>query len=170
MRIKCFLKEAIPYVLGGIFFINLLHVSGVIAWIGKMFSPLVKGIFGLPEETVAALIIGTVRKDAAVALLEPIGLNNMQIVIAVIVLTLYFPCIATFTVLFKELGMKDTLRAVGIMITVTLAAGGGLNLLGSIYNPGVIIFVEIILVVLFSLIIPSIIKTKDIEGINSDFS
>ncbi|MBA1336960.1 MAG: hypothetical protein HPY66_3396 [Firmicutes bacterium] len=73
-----------------------------------MFSPVVKGVFGLPGEIVAALIIGTVRKDAAVALLEPIGLSSMQMVTAVVVLTLYFPCVATFTVLFKELGIMDT--------------------------------------------------------------
>jgi len=85
-----------------------LHVSGVIAWIGKLFSPVVKGVFGLPGEIVAALIIGTVRKGAAVALLEPIGLSSMQMVTAVVVLTLYFPCVATFTVLFKELGIMDT--------------------------------------------------------------
>jgi len=163
MRIKCFLKEAIPYVLGGILLINLLHVAGIISWIGNLFSPLIKGVFGLPEETVAALIIGTVRKDAAVALLEPIGLSNMQMVIAVVVLVLYFPCVATFTVLFKELGMKDTARAVAIMLAVTLAAGGGLNLLGYIYSPGVIIIVELALVAILSLIIPSAFNSKSKE-------
>jgi ferrous iron transport protein B len=160
MRIKCFLKEAIPYVLGGILIINFLHVSGVIAWVGKLFSPIIKGVFGLPEETVAALIIGTVRKDAAVVLLEPIGLNSMQMVIAVVVLTLYFPCVATFTVLFKELGMKDTAKAVAIMLAATLAAGGGLNLLKNIYSPGVIIFVELVVIVILSLVIPSAFKPE----------
>lgn len=163
MRIKCFLKEAIPYVLGGILLINLLHVSGVIAWIGNSFSPLIKGVFGLPEDTVAALIIGTVRKDAAVALLEPIGLNNMQMVTAVVVLTLYFPCIATFTVLFKELGFKDTAIAVIIMLVATLAAGGVLNFLGKIYSPWVIIVFEFIFVLILSLIIPYVFKSKHVE-------
>lgn len=163
MRIKCFLGEAIPYVLGGILLINLLHVTGVIAWVGKLFSPVVRGVFGLPEETVAALIIGTVRKDAAVALLEPIGLGSMRMVTAVVVLTLYFPCVATFTVLFKELGLKDTARAVTVMFAVTLAAGGGLNFLGYIYSPGVIIAVEFALVVILSLIIPSVFNSK-IQG------
>lgn len=160
MRIKCFLGEAIPYVLGGILLINLLHVTGVIAWVGKLFSPVVRGVFGLPEETVAALIIGTVRKDAAVALLEPIGLSSMQMVTAVVVLTLYFPCVATFTVLFKELGLKDTARAVAVMLAATFVAGGGLNLFGYIYSPGFIIAVEFALVVILSLIIPSVLNSK----------
>lgn len=156
MRIKCFLKEAIPYVLGGILLINLFHVSGVIAWIGRIFSPLITGVFGLPEETVATLIIGIVRKDAAVALLEPIGLNNMQMVTAVVVLTLYFPCVATFAVLFKELGIKDTAKAVIIMIIVTIIAGGGLNLLSRIFNSSIILAIEIAFVLLALLIGPSI--------------
>lgn len=169
MRIKCFLKEAIPYVLGGILLINLLHVTGVIAWIGKLFSPLVKGVFGLPEETVAALIIGIVRKDAAVALLEPLGLSNMQMVTAVLVLTLYFPCVATFTVLVKELRMKDTVRAIAIMLVVTLAAGGGVKLLSYIYSPGMIIVVELAFVIILSLVIPVAFKSKPMEGKNEYF-
>lgn len=163
MRIKCFLKEAIPYVLGGILLINLLHVSGVIAWIGNLFSPLIKGVFGLPDETVAALIIGTVRKDAAVALLEPIGLSNMQMVTAVVVLTLYFPCVATFTVLFKELGIKDTARAAAIMLITTLTAGGGINFLGRIYSPGIIIAIEFAIIMILSFAIPAIFKSKHVK-------
>jgi len=168
MRIKCFLKEAIPYVLGGILLVNLLHVSGVISWVGKLFSPLIKGVFGLPEQTVAALIIGTVRKDAAVALLDPIGLSSMQMVTAVVVLTLYFPCVATFTVLFKELGVKDTARAVAIMLIVTIVSGGGLNLLSYIYSPGFVIVVEVALVIIVSIVVPSVFKTKQMEGANEN--
>ena len=170
MRIKCFLKEAIPYVLGGILLINLMHNFGVIAWIGKLFSPVVRGIFGLPEDTVASLIIGTVRKDAAIALLEPMGLSNIQMVTAAVVLTIYFPCIAAFTILFKELGAKDIARAVAIILAITLAAGGGLNLLGYIYSPGFIIAVEFAFVAILLLIIPSIFNSKHAEGANENFN
>jgi len=160
MRIKCFLKEAIPYVLGGILIINLMHVSGVIAWIGNLLSPLMKGVFGLPVEAVASFIIGIVRKDAAVALLETMGLNSMQTVIAVVALTLYFPCIATFTVLLKELGIKDAVRAVAIMLVAALAAGGGLNLLSFVQSPWVIVALEAAVVVILSFIIPLAFKSK----------
>lgn len=154
MRIKCFLKEAIPYVLGGILLINLFHVSGVIAWIGDLFSPIITGIFGLPKETVAPLIIGTFRKDAAVALLEPIGLTSMQIVTAAVILTLYFPCVATFTVLFKELGINDTFKAIAIMFGFTAIAGGGLHILSRAYSPLAIIVIELGLVVVLLFVVP----------------
>jgi ferrous iron transport protein B len=46
-----------------------------------------------------------------------------------VVLTMFFPCIATFVVLFREVGIIDTLKSIGIMITVALLAGGLLNLI-----------------------------------------
>jgi len=166
MRIICFLKEAIPYVLGGILLINLLHTSGVITWIGNLFSPIVKGIWGLADETVAALIIGTVRKDAAIALLTPINLSHIQMVIAVVVLTLYFPCVATFTVLLKELGLKDTTKAIGIMLVVTLLTGGGLNLVSRVFGPELIIVGEILFVLLLSFIISLFFQGENLKVVN----
>ncbi|NLC69486.1 MAG: ferrous iron transporter B [Clostridiaceae bacterium] len=163
MRVSCYFREAIPYVLGGIFLINVLHVTGVIEWIGNLFSPLIKGIFGLPEETVVALIIGMVRKDAAVALLEPIGLGDYQVVIAVVILTLYFPCVATFAILLRELGIRDTAMAAGIMLAVTLAAGGGLNLLGRIYSPLFVVIVELAIIIIATIVFSSISRFKKEE-------
>ena len=166
MRISCFFKEAIPYVLGGILFINLLHTTGFIEWIGIVFSPLIKGVMGLPDETVAALIIGTLRKDAAVALLTPIGLSNFEMVKAVIVLTIYFPCVATFTVLLKELGVKDTVKAILIMFLTTIAAGGSLNLLGKYFTPVVLIIIEIVIIIVCGLLIPNISSKEREEKID----
>lgn len=154
MRLSCFFMEAIPYVLGGILLINFLYTMGVIAWLGGLLSPLITGVFGLPQETVAALIIGIVRKDAAVVLLEPIGLSKFQMVVAVMVLTLYFPCIATFTVLLKELGLKDTLKAVAIMFLTTLVVGGSLNCLGKFFKPTILVVVEIGLMIVCAVTIP----------------
>ncbi|WP_026073651.1 hypothetical protein [Acetivibrio cellulolyticus] len=122
---------------------------------------MIKGVFGLPEETVSALIIGTVRKDAAVALLGPLGLNDYQMVVAVIILTLYFLCVATFTVLLKELGIKDTVKAVGIMFSATLIAGGALNFLGSVFMPISLIFIELALILFCALLISGIPKVMN---------
>lgn len=153
MRLTCYFKEAIPYVLGGILIINFLDAIGVIGALGHFFSPIIKGVFGLPEETVSTLIIGVMRKDAAVALLEPMKLANSQIVTAVMVLILYFPCVATFTVLLKELGFADTVKGIAIMFVTTLVLGGFLNLLFRIgLSPIGVIALELILVVLFFLI------------------
>ena len=48
--------------------------------------------------------------------------------VAVVVLAMTFPCIATFIILWKELGSKRMLMSSGIMISAALVTGGLLNL------------------------------------------
>jgi ferrous iron transport protein B len=47
----------------------------------------------------------------------------MQLVIVATMLTMFFPCIATFAVMVKELGIKDMLKAAAIMITAATIVG-----------------------------------------------
>jgi ferrous iron transport protein B len=42
---------------------------------------------------------------------------------------MFFPCIATFVVLLRELGIRDLLKSVVIMIVASLAVGGLLNVI-----------------------------------------
>jgi len=60
-------------------------------------------------------------------MLLPLGLEASQLVIAVVVLAMTFPCIATFIVLWKELGLRKMFASVGVMILTALAAGASLN-------------------------------------------
>jgi len=64
-----------------------------------------------------------------VGMLAPLGLSLKQLIIASVVLTAYFPCVATFAVLFKEFGLRDMLKAAAVMMLVAFATGGLLNLL-----------------------------------------
>lgn len=129
MRTKWFLKEAIPYVLLGVLVVNILYSLRIIEFIGKFTAPVVTGILGLPNEAVGALIIGFLRKDVAVGMLSPLDLTLKQLVVASVVLTMYFPCVATFAVMIKELGIIDMIKSAVIMIVSTLLVGGILNLL-----------------------------------------
>ncbi|MFQ6032313.1 MAG: FeoB small GTPase domain-containing protein [Candidatus Zixiibacteriota bacterium] len=129
IRTKGFLRGAVPYVLLGVFIINVLYSLGIIQFIGWLTAPIITGILGLPGDAVGALIIGFLRKDVAVGMLLPLGLNLSQLIIASVVLTMYFPCVATFAVLIKELGIKDMLKSALIMISSALIVGGLLNLI-----------------------------------------
>ncbi len=129
MRIRSFLSEAIPFVLLGVLIVNILYVFGIIEWISEAAAPVVVGILGLPKEAVASLIVGFLRKDVAVGMLLPLGLDMGQLIVASVVLTMYFPCIATFVVLFKELGARDLIKATALMVVSTLLVGGVLNAL-----------------------------------------
>jgi ferrous iron transport protein B len=129
MRIRGFLREAVPFVLLGVFVTNILYSLGIIQFVGQLASPVVTGVLGLPAGAVGALIIGFLRKDVAVGMLLPLGLDLPQLVVASVVLTMYFPCVATFTVLIKELGIKDMAKSAGIMAASALIVGGLLNLI-----------------------------------------
>jgi ferrous iron transport protein B len=129
MRTLGFLKEAFPIILGAIVVINILYSVGVFEAIANFTSPIVTGIFGLPKEAVTAIIIGFLRKDVALGMLAPLALTNGQLVVGSVVLAMFFPCIASFVVLLKELGVVNMLKAAGIMILATLIVGGLLNLI-----------------------------------------
>ena len=132
MRLKWFIKEAVPFVLLGVLIANLLYSFGIIQFIGKITAPAFNHLLGLPEEAAGALILGFLRKDIAVGMLIPLHLTLKQLIVASVVLSMYFPCIATFAVLFKELGVIDLLKSTLVMILATLVVGGVLNIVLSI--------------------------------------
>jgi ferrous iron transport protein B len=126
-RIKGFLIEAVPIVLLGVLIINLLIFFKLFDFVTGIFAPIIKNLFGLPKEAVVALSIGFLRKDVAIGMLMPLGLSPKQLFIAATLLAMSFPCIATFAVLFKELGFRYLVKATLIMITVSLIVGAILN-------------------------------------------
>jgi ferrous iron transport protein B len=129
MRIQWFLKEAVPFVLLGVFVVNLLHAFGVFIFLSHIAGPITSKLLGLPFEAVAALLIGFLRKDLAVGMLAPLGLSLKQLIIACVMLTMSFPCIATFAVLLRELGIVDMFKAAFIMLCSAFAVGAILNLI-----------------------------------------
>lgn len=156
MRIKGFLIHATPYILGGIFVVNILYTIGVIDYLGILFAPVVQGLLGLPGEAVSTLLIGFLRKDVAVAMLVPLGLSARQFVIGAVVLAAYFPCAATFTVLVKEMGVKDMFKSALIMVTTAFTAGFILNLLlDTILSPAYLAIALIVAAIILALIMGS---------------
>jgi len=129
MRMNSFIKHALPYVLLGVFIVNIFYTMGIIDLISSFFAPVITTLFGLPGEAGAALIVGFLRKDVAIGMLVPLGMELQQLIVASIVLMVYFPCVATFVVLFKELGWLDLLKLTLIMLVVVLLTGAGLNFL-----------------------------------------
>ncbi len=129
MRTRAFLLSAIPYVLLGILVVNILYTLKVIELLAKLFAPVLSSLWGLPSEVVSALLVGFLRKDVAVGMLGPLNLTTKQLVIGSTILAIYFPCVATFVVLIRELGIKDTLKSTIIMMAVALLVGSLLNLI-----------------------------------------
>lgn len=128
MRIKHFIIHATPYILGGVLAVNILYILGIMDRLAVVLGPVMTGLLGLPEAAVTTLLIGFLRKDVAVAMLEPLGLTAKQFVVGATVLAAYFPCAATFTVLVKELGTRDMIKSAAIMLLSAFGAGAVLNI------------------------------------------
>jgi ferrous iron transport protein B len=128
MRAYGFLKEAVPIILGAVLVINVLYSLGVFDAIANFTSPVVTGLLGLPKEAVTPIVVGFLRKDVAVGMLAPLALSAKQLVVGSVVLAMFFPCIATFAVMLRELGVVNMLKSAGIMIAAALIVGGLLNL------------------------------------------
>ncbi len=129
LRVHGFLREAIPIILGAVLVMNILYAVGFFDVIVDFTAPVVTGLLGLPKEAVVALAIGFLRKDVAVGMLAPLALTSEQLVVGSVVLAMFFPCIATFVVLLRELGAVGMLKAAAIMVTVALCVGGLLNVI-----------------------------------------
>jgi ferrous iron transport protein B len=129
MRTLGFLAEALPIIILGTAIINLFYALGILEWVGRATAPVVTRLLGLPHDAVIALIIGFLRKDIGVGMLAPLGMNVKQLIIGATTLAMFFPCVATFFVMVKELGVQDTAKATAIMMVTALSVGTLLNLL-----------------------------------------
>jgi ferrous iron transport protein B len=129
IRTREFLKEAVPYIALGMIVMNFFYLSGLMHLIGEVLRPVVSGLLGLPSDAATPLIIGFLRKDTGIAMFAPLGMSPEQLVIASVVLAMYFPCIATFMVMLKELGVPGTMKSVALRLVAALVVGTILNLL-----------------------------------------
>ncbi|MCD6406607.1 ferrous iron transporter B [Candidatus Aerophobetes bacterium] len=133
LRLRHFILDAVPWVFVGILIVNILYTLALFDTLSRVLSPFLRGLLGLPQEAIYPLLIGFLRKDVATGLIAPLlkeGLMDLhQAVTVVVMLAIYFPCVATFVIFLKELGIKDALKSVLFMIAVSLGVGGLLNIL-----------------------------------------
>ncbi|RQW79373.1 MAG: ferrous iron transporter B [Methanothrix sp.] len=129
IRVREFLKEAVPYIALGMVVMNIFYLSGLMHFIGQALRPVVSGLLGLPSDAATALIIGFLRKDIGIGMFAPLGMTPEQLVISSVVLAMYFPCVATFMVMLKELGIAGTLKSVALRLAAALLVGTMLHLL-----------------------------------------
>jgi ferrous iron transport protein B len=133
LRVVWFLREAIPLFLLGTLFLFLAAESGLLVVMEKILSPLTTGWLSLPPEVTWVFILGFLRRDYAAAGLynlvrtDPPVLDANQVVVALVVITLFVPCIANFLVMVKEQGAKKAVAIVGFILPFAFFVGGLLN-------------------------------------------
>jgi ferrous iron transport protein B len=130
-RLKWYLKEAVPLFLLGTTVLFVLDKLWILRWLEKALSPLVVHFLGLPEKITSVFILGFLRRDYGAAGLYAFSksgaLNNIQILVSLVVITLFVPCIAQFFVTVKERGVKVALIIGVFVFLFAILAGGALN-------------------------------------------
>lgn len=130
-RLEWYLKEVLPLFLLGTLILFALDKTGALAWLEGLASPLVVSGLGLPAQTTGAFIIGFLRRDYGAAGLFHLArdgvLNATQLVISLVVVTLFVPCIANVMVIVKEHGWKTAVWVVGFIFPFAFGVGVLLN-------------------------------------------
>jgi ferrous iron transport protein B len=132
VRLEWYLKEAVPMFAIATFLLFILHWFGLLEMVEKMAEPLVSNLLGLPKETSEAFLIGFLRRDYGAAGLYSIAqkglMNHKQILVSLVTITLFVPCVAQFLVNIKERGLRTALLISLFVLFFAFAAGGLLNL------------------------------------------
>jgi ferrous iron transport protein B len=130
-RTEWYLKEAVPLFVLGTLLLWSLDASGVLPRLESAARPLVVSLLGLPERATEALLIGFLRRDYGAAgflMLRQQGLlDGVQSVVALVVITLFVPCIANFFMMVKERGPAVALAQVAFIVPTAFLVGGALN-------------------------------------------
>jgi ferrous iron transport protein B len=104
-----FLKEAVPLFIFGAILISILEYTNTLIYLQHLMSPITETLLKLPPETATAFIMGIIRRDFGAAGLSSIVMTQGQVLVSLVVMTLFVPCIAAIMVIFKERGTKDAL-------------------------------------------------------------
>jgi ferrous iron transport protein B len=119
-----FMKEAYPWFFLGSFIVAVLQVTGGLDVWQRMLAPLTEGWLRIPKEAATAFVMGMVRRDFGAAGLTKLPMSPIQVVVSLIVITLFVPCIASLMILFKERGGREALVIwVSSWVTAFLVGG-----------------------------------------------
>jgi ferrous iron transport protein B len=137
-RLQWYLKEVIPLFVLGTAILFVLDRLNVLGWIARLTEPLVTGWLGLPRETATAFLVGFLRRDfGAVYLLDastgphPI-MTPHQVLVAMVTITLFMPCIATLFMIARELSRKTVFWITIFIFPFAFFVGGVVNQLGQL--------------------------------------
>ncbi len=130
-RIEWYLKEAVPLFVLGTLILFVADRANLLGTLENAAAPVLQSVLGLPRETAAAFIVGFLRRDFGAAGLYHLAqagrLDHVQIVVAVVVITLFIPCIANFFMMVKERGWKTGLAIAAFIFPFALLVGAALN-------------------------------------------
>jgi ferrous iron transport protein B len=110
VRTVVFLKEAAPLFMVGSLLVAVLQATHMLEAIQNGLGPAIKAVLHLPYETAQVFVMGLVRRDFGAAGLYMMAsrLTHAQLLTCLMVITLFVPCFASATVIWKERGIKES--------------------------------------------------------------
>ena len=130
-RIEWYLKEAVPLFLVGTLALFLLDKAGALAWLQELASPLVNGFLGLPDAATNSFLIGFLRRDYGAAGLFALAkagtLDSTQVLVSLVTITLFIPCLANLLIIVKECGTRTALAMSAFIFPFAFLVGGALR-------------------------------------------
>ena len=130
-RIEWYLKEAVPLFIVGTLILFVADRLGLLPWLQKVSEPLVVNLLDLPPKTAEAFLIGFLRRDYGAAGLFAMAkagmLTNLQVLVSLITITLFIPCLANLLVIYKEQGGKVTAYIVLFIFPFAVLVGAAVN-------------------------------------------
>jgi ferrous iron transport protein B len=137
-RIEWYLKEAVPLFILGTLILFALHKTKLLALLERVANPLIVGFLGLPAKVTEAFLIGFLRRDYGAAGLFVLAregqLNSHQILVSLVTITLFIPCIAQFFMMIKERGLRKALWISAVIFPIAFGVGGMVNFLLNIFG------------------------------------
>jgi ferrous iron transport protein B len=130
-RLEWYLREAVPLFILGTLLLFALNKTGALAALEHWASPVVVHWLGLPVQSTGSFILGFLRRDYGAAGLFTLArqglLDQNQILVALVTITLFVPCVANFFMMIKERGWKVALIIASVVVFIALLVGGLLN-------------------------------------------
>ena len=126
-RLEWYMKEVLPVFILGTALLFLMDRTGLLLLMERLFAPVVVHILGLPARAAQGFIMGFLRRDYGAAgflMLQDQGLlSPAQVLVSVVTITLFVPCIANFLVMIREHGWKIAFAMLGVIIPYAVFAG-----------------------------------------------
>jgi ferrous iron transport protein B len=135
-RVQWYLKEAVPLFIVGtlaLFICDKVQLYGrsLLEWIQVGLEPVLVGLLHLPAQAAGVFILGFLRRDYGAAGLYDMArhglLNGQQVVVSLVVITLFVPCLASFLMIIREQGMKRALAIAGFIVPFAISVGAVLS-------------------------------------------
>jgi ferrous iron transport protein B len=119
-----FMKEVTIFFVVGAAIMSILEITGALTWITQAAVPLTVGWLGLPAEAATAFVMGFMRRDFGAAGFFSMSLTAEQLLVAMVTITLFVPCIASTMVIFKERGLAYVAGLFVTAVGVAFFVGG----------------------------------------------